>query len=285
MKYKIRDYYSVDAGQNIGMSYRSFENMDDWGTHWHDCCEIELVISGKGIHWLNGKEYEFSKGELFILTPLDCHSLIFDEPVNLVNIMFEDTYISREIYEKLLVRKSMGFENRVQLSSERHETVKSLFSVLYGEYERSEGNKDEMFSAFASRLIDGILIELLRELEIYEGEKVSDAPDIIGQAILYIHRHYRERISLSDVAADVHLSAGYFSTLFKQATGQNYKSYLNDLRMKNACRMLAKPELSVTEICFACGFDSFSNFMRRFKARHGVSPLKYRQTAKSEKTI
>ena len=283
MKYKIRDYYSDAANQNIGISYRDFDNMDDWGRHWHDCCEIELVLCGRGVHWLNGKEYEFLPGELFILTPLDCHSLVFDEPVSLVNIMLDEGYISREIYERLLLRKSMGLENRAVLSEERAESVKSLISILHREYESGISGGDELFSAMASRLIDGILIALLAELRDTEGEASDAAGDTVGGAIVYIHRHYRESITLEQVAESVHLSPGYFSAVFKKAIGQSYKSYLNELRIKNACRMLAKPEGSVTDIGYACGFDSFSNFMKKFKARMGVSPLKYRQLQKSEK--
>ncbi len=284
MKYKIRDYYPIGTDRAIGISYRSFDTMESWGNHWHDCCEIEFILSGNGVHLLNEKKYPFSAGELFILTPLDCHTLIFDEPVTLVNIMLEEGHISREIYEKLLVRKTMGLENRVALSEERAEIVKTLISMLYSEYNQSINEKDEFFDVLAVRLIDCILIELLKELKASDGDNIEEAPTVIGRAILYIHRHYCERIALSDVAAEAHLSPGYFSELFKKATGQNFKSYLTELRIKTACRMLTKTDASVTEICFACGFDSFSNFMRTFKARQGVSPLKYRQ-GNSEKTI
>lgn len=282
MKYKIRDYYSNAYNRKFGMSYRSFENMEGWGNHWHDCCEIELILSGEGIHLMNGKEYPFSAGTLFILTPLDRHTLVFDGPVQLVNIMLEDGYISGEIYEKLLVRKTMGLENHAVLCPEHAESVKSLVSVLYNEYSRLTDEADELFEAFAIRIMDSILIELLRELRISEEGVVSEAPTVIGRAILFIHGHCCEKITLSDVAAEVHLSTGYFSELFKKATGQNFKSYLIDLRIKNACRMLTKTDKSITDICFACGFESFSNFMRTFKTKHGVSPLKYRQNSKSE---
>lgn len=282
MKYKIRDYYSIGTDQTIGISYRSFETMDGWGNHWHDCFEIELILSGEGVHRLNEKDYDFHPGELFVLTPFDCHALIFDGPVKLVNIMLEDDYISREIYEKLLVRKTLGLENRVSLSKKRAEAVESLISILYGEYQIFLLDRNEFFDSFATRMIDSILIELLQELKESEGEGLSEAPTVIGQAILYIHSHYCEGISLSDVAARVHLSPGYFSELFKKATGQNFKSYLTNLRLKSACRMLTKTDTSVTDICFSCGFESFSNFMRTFKLRYGMSPLKYRQNGKSE---
>lgn len=282
MKYNIRDYYANICNRKFGISYRSFDSMESWGNHWHDCCELELILSGEGIHVLNGREYPFSAGTLFVLTTLDCHTLVFDGPVKLVNAMLEDSYISGEIYEKLLVRKTMGLENNATLSPERAESVKSLVSVLYNEYSHLTDEADGLFEAFVARMIDSILIELLRELKASEESGAYETPTVIGRAILYIHAHYCEKITLSDVAAEVHLSSGYFSELFKKATGQNFKSYLIELRIKNACRMLTKTDKSITDICFACGFESFSNFMRTFKAKHGMSPLKYRQNSQSE---
>ena len=46
--------------------------------------------------------------------------------------------------------------------------------------------------------------------------------------------------------------------------------------MRNACRLLANTDMSVTDVCFSCGFESFSNFMRTFKARVGSTPLGFR---------
>ena len=284
MKYRIRDHYTSMCERQFGMRYKQLNQMDCRIEHWHDCCEIELILSGHGIHLLNGKEYPFREGELFILTPLDCHTLVFDTPVKLVNIMLEESYISDEIYEKLLVRKTLGLENHVSLSPKRQESAAHLISVLYSEYERFQTENDPFFEAFASRIIDSILIELIGELHTLERHNTDDTPSAIGQAILYIHNHGCEKISLSDVASNVHLSAGYFSELFKKTTDQTFKNYLIEFRIKNACRMLTKTDWSVTDICFACGFESYANFMRTFKAKRGISPLKYRQKSKTEKT-
>jgi YesN/AraC family two-component response regulator len=181
--------------------------------------------------------------------------------------MLENSYISDEIYEKLLVRKTLGRENHVALPPERRENVLHLISALYSEYERLGASPDPLFEIFAARVIDGILVELIRESCAVSGSEVNEPPSAIGQAVVYIHAHSHERITLRSVAASVHLSAGYFSELFKKTTGQNFKNYLVDLRIKNACRMLTKSNGTVTDICYATGFESYANFMRTFKAR------------------
>ena len=84
-------------------------------------------------------------------------------------------------------------------------------------------------------------------------------------------------MTLDTLAALTHLSRNYFSELFSSSTGRTFKSYLIDLRLRQACRLLANTDMSVTDVCYASGFDSFSNFMRTFKSRHKVTPLKFRE--------
>ncbi len=262
---------------------RKFVDPEGCRKHWHDCCEVELVISGKGTHTVNGTKHEIKVGDFYLLTPCDCHNYSIEEPTELYGIMFEDKYVSPGIYERILTGKSQGIDHFVNLDEVRRETVERLFLSLIDEFDRLDGSRDmPLFDEYAARIVDCLMIQMLRAYESESEQPAGIGDSHISAAILYIHRHSGEAISLTDVANEVHLSSGYFSELFKNATGQNFKSYLIDLRMRNACRLLANTELSVTDICFECGFESFSNFMRTFKARYGISPLKFRASNKSE---
>ncbi|MBE6611941.1 MAG: helix-turn-helix transcriptional regulator, partial [Ruminococcaceae bacterium] len=202
-------------------------------------------------------------------------------PLIILGVMFDERYISPAIYERILTRETMGLDHIAQLDDRQRNVTAQLFEVLRCVYEgKPEKAETPLGEMYAGRLLDCLLIDVLRSCS---DETRSVAKSQIGSAILHIHSHYNERITLESAAERVHLSAGYFSELFKDSTGQTFKSYLTEHRMRNACRMLANTDMSVTDICYACGFESFSNFMRIFKKYQGTSPLKFRAENKSEK--
>jgi AraC-like DNA-binding protein len=92
----------------------------------------------------------------------------------------------------------------------------------------------------------------------------------------YLQENYHRKISLKEVADMSGLSAPYFSTIFKEEMGENFSSYLNQLRVEAASRLLRETNQSLSEIAGACGFEDQSWFSKIFKSYTGLSPGKYR---------
>ena len=92
----------------------------------------------------------------------------------------------------------------------------------------------------------------------------------------YIAQHYAEEIKLEDLAALVAMAPSAFSRFFKQHTGRSPVDFIIDVRLGAAARMLVDTSTSVSEICYACGFNNLSNFNRTFKARRGYTPREFR---------
>lgn len=101
-------------------------------------------------------------------------------------------------------------------------------------------------------------------------------PVAIWKARKYIDEHSREELSLTRVAKAVNINKNYLSESFKQVTGTNFVDYVAHARFKNACDLLRNPRLRVSEIAFAVGFQSLSQFNRVFKKFDGRSPTQYR---------
>lgn len=55
--------------------------------------------------------------------------------------------------------------------------------------------------------------------------------------------------------------------------------------MDYALKQICSTETSITDICFSCGYNSFSNFLRSFKKRYGMSPKKYRELFQNKELI
>ena len=102
-------------------------------------------------------------------------------------------------------------------------------------------------------------------------------PPAITRAKQFIKEHQADEISLGDVAKAVNTSTFYFCKMFKKATGLNFTDYLSRVRVEKARNLLLNPNLRISEIAFAAGFQSLSHFNRVFRRIAGESPTRYRE--------
>jgi len=122
----------------------------------------------------------------------------------------------------------------------------------------------------------------LKVLGSREGNRAE--PVEIWKARNFIHQHSDEELSLTQVAQAVRISPNHLSEKFKQVTGVNFVDYVARLRFEKACTLLHDVDLRISEIAFAAGFQSLSQFNRVFRKFSGKSPTEYR-TATCAKTV
>jgi AraC-like DNA-binding protein len=107
-------------------------------------------------------------------------------------------------------------------------------------------------------------------------EEVTYAPRTdaatLAPAVLYVEKYFRSKIRGEEVAASCGMSPFRFSRAFKEAYGVTFRDYLVDYRLKEACRLLENPTVSVADVAFAVGFNDASYFARVFKQRIGTAP-------------
>jgi AraC-like DNA-binding protein len=101
-------------------------------------------------------------------------------------------------------------------------------------------------------------------------------PVDIWKARNFIGEHFGEELSLTQVAKAVNISPNYLSEKFKQVTGVNFVDHVARTRFEKARVLLPDVGLRVSEVAFAVGFQSLSQFNRVFKRLAGTSPTQYR---------
>ena len=103
---------------------------------------------------------------------------------------------------------------------------------------------------------------------------------VIKQAQEYIDRHYMDaNLSLNDVAAQVNLSPSHFSAVFSQETGQTFKEYLTEIRIKKAKELLRTTTMKAFEICYQVGYNDPHYFSHVFHKNTGLTPIEFRLQA------
>lgn len=103
-----------------------------------------------------------------------------------------------------------------------------------------------------------------------EGKRMNDV-------LQFTFQESHRKIYLDEVAQIANLSVEAFCRYFKLSTGKTFATFLNDLRVSKACKLLAEQELTIQEVCFESGFNNLSNFNRIFKRTTGHPPSQFAQ--------
>jgi AraC-like DNA-binding protein len=98
----------------------------------------------------------------------------------------------------------------------------------------------------------------------------------IVQAKLFMDAHYAEPIDVDQISGEAAFSKFHFIRLFKEVYGVAPRAYLSNLRLDQAKQLLDEGT-TVTDACYAVGFESITTFSRAFKRRAGIAPSAYRQ--------
>lgn len=243
----------------------------DVDVHWHDFYELAYVIDGTATHRLNGHAEVVTPGSVFLMTPADFHELssVSDEPLTYLNVVIDAGLMEAELDELPVaaVRSAWRVPDASSLAAD--------FRRLYEESTSQRPAGREL----AHAVLRCILIELARRCgsgsECEPAGWTGDQPEV-RRAVLFLDRHFRQPLTLADVAAQAHLSPNYFSERFHEFTGTSFQSYLQHRRLAFARSLLASTALGVTDVCHAAGFNSLSHFGRAYRSRYGESPTGFR---------
>ncbi|GCE31480.1 hypothetical protein KDA_69640 [Dictyobacter alpinus] len=249
--------------------------------HWHEFYEMGLILSGEGQHILNGHTYPVQRGSCFLLSPADFHALTpaGSEPLELFDVVFHTDIVDEEIYH-LLFHTLKNYQ--LHFTHTEWEIIEQEFQRLYMEsHIQQVGSKHIIIGS-----LERILIDLLRKSQ----QEISSQPDANQQqrltlSLIYLHHHFREPLTLKEVATQVHLSPAYFSEYFHHTYGTTFQHYLQELRLRFSMSLLSSTALPVTHICAASGFQSLSHFERAFKQKFGQTPRQARHNQSAHKPI
>jgi AraC-like DNA-binding protein len=136
-----------------------------------------------------------------------------------------------------------------------------------------------------SRLID-LAVRALRlsrrrrreDLPLFEPG--SDSAERVAKYALRLKSRFYRQEAITEAARSVGLGRRQFTELFHKVTGQPWRRYILDLRLKHAAALLTETDRSVQTVAFESGFDDLSNFYHSFRAAYGCSPLAYREQRK-----
>lgn len=234
--------------------------------HSHEFYEMELVLEGGGAYTVDGKTYEIRRGAMLFMSPASFHEVLFSQRTTLINIMFEANMCDSRLLYALFSSKSHIWQYVDEKNLMFLETVCRELS------DRIESKTDS--GIFSRALLDSVASKILL---LSENGQVNITADAVQRAIIYIHSNFTDGITLSDAASVTGYSPSYFSERFRSYVGVTFRTYITNLRFSHAEKLLKYTDMSVTEICFECGFNNYAHFMKAFKTRYKTTPVAYRK--------
>lgn len=276
----LKTYPNMDTASPLHISLNTLTN--GFRAHRHDFLEFSYVVEGQGSESINGVLHPMRPGTFTFVLPYQVHQIYTDNGSKLVlyNCMFSmDLLMETSKRERLIdLIESVDKPAFTQFHGNERGKMDELIEEMYNEYTGKASWKEAMLQIR--------LKEVLIRFDRYRAESsVSTISSYvkgkrqssIWPIIHYIHQNYHEDITLADLASHFNMSVSRISEVIKETTGQNFLHFLNDLRIRHACSLLASTEMSVSEIALEVGYNSYNTFSRVFRESKGVVPTDYRK--------
>jgi AraC-like DNA-binding protein len=254
--------------------------------HYHDFCELVLVLSGRGRHVLEGESFSVAAGNVFVVQGQQVHCFRDREDLVLVNIMYDPVRLPlpsgllRRLpgYSALFMlepsfRSAHRFSSRLQLDREGLGIAEALSGRIQKEALGAQPGHEAVLL--------GLLVELMVFLSRRYGEsEVNESQSLLqmGKLISALEKRYDEPWTLAQLARFAGLSRTGLLRVFRQATGKSPIDYLIGLRIEAAKRLLRQSDLGMTEIALEVGFGDSNYFARQFRVVAGRTPSEFRRT-------
>lgn len=234
--------------------------------HLHKELEIICVREGHATAYVDNRSIDIKTGDLLIVYPNQIH--YYEKSLT-------GTYLVLIFSADILFEMQSAFRN--------YRPVENLFHLGQNNFLAEVLNKLEAGPQRYHRtrqigLLNYLMAELLSPVDVQPRSLFNDRT--IKSILNYCELNYNKDISLHQMAQSLHLNKTYVSRIFNQKLHQNFKTYINTLRISRSCELLRDTELSISDISGEVGFGSFRTFNRAFFNVMNTTPSEYRKSLK-----
>ena len=281
---RYEDGFRVMQGHREYVTYPDDSSIRIWysdipwryETHDHSAVEVCLTLEGVVDYLVQDTIYHVRKGEVLIIPPDVPHSLNMEEGSSRYLYLYEP----ETVYGMRDVKSMLQQFNRVFYlhdGSDAHIRIRETLLKAQAVYERSEVMWNTACYGYILRVYAVLGQHYLINPRTHQRKAAASVDsEVITAAMGYINTHFREDLSLDDVADFSGFSRYYFSRSFKKQTGYSFKDYLIQKRLQVAMDLLIRSNTPMREVAMESGFGSVATFNRVFRERKGCTPTQYR---------
>jgi AraC-like DNA-binding protein len=280
-------FEAIEPDFGHSFTYQKFdEHKLNKNNLWHYHPELELVYvnGGSGKRQIGSHVSYYTNGDLILIGS------------NLPHCGFTDALTGNT--SETVVQMKLDFLGPDFFKLPEMKKIESLFNsasggiAFSGKTKRKIGDKIEVleYQTDFQRLLSilNILNELgnSEEMRLLNAEGFSFTTDVkdndrINIVFNHVKNNFKEELTLEEISSMVSMTIPSFCRYFKKITNKTFIQFVNEYRLVHASKLLAEKPMSITEVCFECGFNNFSHFNKSFKAFTGQNPSEYRNELKT----
>lgn len=252
--------------------------------HYHPEFEIVLVTESVGKRYIGDSITDFEKNDLAIIGSNLPHTYKND-----------DSYLQKDSTKRaksIVIHFSKNSLGHDFLSLPEAKQISYLLDNCKGGFD-IKGKTNKKVRKIMKKMLDqkGILrwqslLKVLTLISVSEDLAQISNANLVGvndkesqrlsKIVGYINSNYMNEIKIADIAKITNMTETSLSRFFIQRTRKSLSAFLMEIRLHNACKMLQKNNLNISEIGYQNGFNNLSNFNRQFKKYYSCSPKEYR---------
>lgn len=255
----------------------SFQGNHTW--HFHPQYEIALILKGSGKRFIGDHIGTFYPGELVLVGPSIPHCWISDDGQTeneMLVLQFDPLFLGETFYA---IPEAQPIKNLLTASDQALLFGRGSLGQAERWLENIQSNSGMARIAHLLLLCDALTQCDRQQLTSasYNVEQTSKGADRLTTAINYVKNHFHEEIKQPDVAKLVNMAPQSFSRFFRGQTGRTFVSFVNEMRITEACHLLATTDKDILDIALNCGYANISHFNRKFLENKQLTPSRYRE--------
>jgi AraC-like DNA-binding protein len=268
--------FRIDSGERL---------LSNW--HYHPELELVLIIKGAGTRMVGDSMENFQDGDVVLLgSNLPHHWRHEDKFVQSPDttgaralvLHFYDNFWGKEFLELPEMRDIRNlFETAKQGLKIRGKSKKTVTGLLEEMQDAPAGRQLINLLCILDAIVRGKEYGLLSSKGFAFLPPAHGDTDKINKVYEFTFKNYNRKIHIQELADLMHLSRQSFCRYFKKKTRKTYFQFLTEVRIGQACRILIENVKSVSEICYACGYNNPSNFNQQFKMITNKTPVQYKK--------
>ncbi len=233
--------------------------------HIHDVLEVYLLIEGDASFMVENNVYALFPGDAVISKPNEIHNCILNSPSRHRHACL--WFDASDFFVSALCNHDFGSDNLISPpSKDKEELIQAVKQAFEA---HKEGKKLHEFSLL-TRVLD-ILSSSAKS-----AEPLPAAPEVLLKILGDVNENFRTIESVESLAEKYYVSHSTLCRMFREYLHTSPQMYLQTKRLAYS-RVLLKEGASVSAACQQAGFSDYSNYIRLFRTRFGVTPNKYKQ--------
>jgi len=276
------------TNQNLYIPFEvDFKELESFPKHTRKINFFELIyiVDGTGIQIINSNKFPYQKGNLFLITPQDLHSIEITNSTKFFFLRFNEYFI-KSTSQNAMQETVQRMEYILQNASHRPGCIlknkidKPLIEILVDSIIKEQHNQQIYHQKITEQIVNAIITILARNIALKLPKNIKEST---GEMVLEILHYIQENIFISKelkskkISDHFGISLNYLSSYFKKQTGETLQEYISNYKLRLIEARLLNTDMRINEIADELNFSDESHLNKVFRKHKGINPSEFRK--------